>query len=171
MAFTDEQWSKIRRLFRGAFATSIHYAVATVNEDGSPHVTPVGSLVLRENGKGFFFEEYLGNTARNFRRDPRVCILAVHSSRWLFLKSLLLGRFVSMPAMRLTGIVGEKREATPEELALFRRRVGRYRFLQGYDLLWGRLKYVRDVSFDGALPIRTGAMTKGLWPATASGDA
>jgi hypothetical protein len=168
MAITETQWSIIRRLFRNAFATSLHYAIATVNEDGTPHVTPVGSLILRENGTGFFFEGYLGATARNFRHDPRVCVLAVHSSRWLFLKSLLLGRFVSMPAVRLTGVVGEKREATLEEMRLFRRRIGRYRFLKGYDMLWGGLKDVRDVTFDNARPVRAGAMTAGLWPAAES---
>lgn len=164
MKLSAEQWNLVRRLFRNAFASSFHYAVATVNADGSPHVTPIGSVILRQNGTGFFFEEYLSATARNLERDRRVCILAVHSSRWLFLKSLFLGRFVTLPAMRLAGTVGEKREATPEELASFRRRVGRYHFLKGYDLLWSRLRYVRDVSFDAALPIHTGAMTRGLWP-------
>lgn len=164
MAITDGQWSSIRRLFSQTFQTSFHFAVATVNPDGTPHVTPIGSMILRDNGKGFFFEEFLGATARNFLNDRRICVLAVHTSRWLLLKSLLLGRFTSLPAIRLTGTVGEKREATPEEMRLFHKRVGRYHFLKGYDLLWSRLQYVRDVTFDAALPVRAGAMTRGLWP-------
>ena len=164
MAITDEQWKIIRRLFSQTFQSSFHYAVATVNADGAPHVAPIGSLILRDNGRGFFFEEYLGATARNFQQDKRICVLAVHASRWLFFKSLLLGRFTSPPAIRLAGTVGEKREATPEELKLFRRRVGRYSVLKGYDLLWGRLRFVRDVTFDTALPVRAGVMTAGLWP-------
>jgi hypothetical protein len=164
MAISEEQWRVTRRLFSKTFLTSFHYAVATVNADGTPHVAPVGSLILRDNGRGFFFEEYLGATARNLQRDKCICVLAVHASRWLLLKSLLLGRFVSPPAIRLAGRVGDKREATPEELALFHRRVGRYHFLKGYDLLWSRLRYVRDVTFDTALPVRVGAMTSGLWP-------
>jgi uncharacterized protein len=164
MAITDQQWTIVRKLFAKTFLSSFHYAVATVGADGAPHVTPIGSLILRDNGKGFFFEEYLGATARNFQQDKRICVLAVHTSRWEFLKSLFLGRFTSPPAVRLTGTVGEKREATPEEMVLFRRRVGRFRFLKGHNLLWGRLRFVRDVTFDAVLPVRAGVMTAGLWP-------
>ena len=164
MAISDVQWEIVRRLFSKTFPTSFHYAVATVNADGAPHLAPIGSLILRENGKGFFFEEYLGATARNLQKDKRICVLAVHASRWLFFKSLLLGRFISPPAIRLAGTVGEKREATPEEMKLFRKRVGGYSFLRGYDLLWSRLRFVRDVTFDTALPVRVGVMTAGLWP-------
>jgi len=163
MAILERQWAAIKRLFSRAFETSFHYAVATVNADGSPHVTPIGSLILLESGRGFFFDEYLGATARNFEKDKRICVLAVHTSRWSFLRSLLLGRFSSPPAVRLTGMVGERREATPEEMKLFRGRVGRFRFLKGYDLLWGRLRFVRDVAFDAALPVRVGSMTAGVW--------
>lgn len=164
MAITDEQWEIVRKLFSRTFLTSFHYAVATVNADGAPHVTPIGSLILLDRGRGFFFEEYLGTTARNFQNDKRICVLAVHTSRWLLLKSLLLGRFTSPPAIRLAGTVGEKREATPEEMKLFRQRVGGYRLFKGYHLLWSRLRLVRDVTFDAALPVRMGAMTAGLWP-------
>lgn len=164
MAITDGQWGVIKRLFWRSFVTSFHYAVATTNSDGSPHVTPIGSLILRDKGKAFFFEEFLGATAHNFQNDKRICVLAVHTSRWMLLKSLFRGRFVSLPAVRLTGTVSEKREATAEEMNLFRKRVGRYQFLKGYDLLWGRLRYVRDVTFATALPVRAGAMTRDLWP-------
>jgi len=163
VAITNEQWEIIRKLFAKTFFTSFHYAVATVNADGTPHVAPIGSLILRENGRGFFFEEYLGATARNFQADKRICVLAVHTSRLMFMKSLFLGRFTAPPAIRLTGTVGEKREATPEEIGLFRRRVGQFRFLKGYGLLWGRLRFVREVTFDAALPVNAGVMTAGLW--------
>jgi hypothetical protein len=164
MAITEEQWGIIRRLFSRTFWTSFHYAVATVGSDGAPHVAPIGSLILRDHGKGFFFEEFLGTTARNLQNDKRICVLAVHASRWMLLKSLVLGRFTSLPAVRLIGVVGEKREATAEEMRLFHRRVGRFHFLKGYDRLWSRLRYVRDVTFDAALPVHAGVMTHGLWP-------
>ena len=164
MPITAGQWGVVRRLFSRSFRTSFHFAVATVSPDGAPHVTPIGSVILRGDGTGFFFDEYLGATARNLQNDGRVCILAVHSSRWMMLKSLFLGRFTSLPSVRLTGVAGEKREATPEELKLLYRRVGKFHFLKGYDLLWSRLRYVRDVTFDAALPVRTGVMTRDLWP-------
>jgi hypothetical protein len=69
-----------------------------------------------------------------------------------------------MPAVRLTGTISERREATEEEMKLFRKRFGRYRIFRGYNLLWGRLKFVREVTFDKALPVNIGVMSQGLWP-------
>jgi hypothetical protein len=57
--------------------------------------------------------------------------------------------------------LGERRELRPRT-RLFRR-FRRYRFLKGYDLLWGNLRYVRDITFDAALPVTIGAMSNGLW--------
>jgi hypothetical protein len=34
---------------------------------------------------------------------------------------------------------------------------------KGHDLLWSRLKYVRDVTFDSFEPVHAGLMTRGLW--------
>jgi predicted pyridoxine 5'-phosphate oxidase superfamily flavin-nucleotide-binding protein len=164
MALTNEQWRLARQVFSDAFRSSFSYAIATVNEDGSPHVAPVASLMLRDDRTGFFFDGYLGTSARNLRRNDRVCILATDNNKWLLLKSMLLGRFVGLPAVRLMGTVGERREASAEEHRLFQKRFRRYRFLKGYDLLWGDLKYVRDITFDAALPVSIGAMSKGLWP-------
>ncbi len=164
MPFTDEQWSIARGVFSRSFPSSLHYAVATVNPDGSPHVTPIGSVILLDNGNGLFFDAYLGATGRNLQKDNRVCVLAVHSSRLMFLKALVSGRFSAPPAIRLAGVVGDKRPATADEAELFHRRVQRYRALKGHDLLWGNLRFVREVSFETAYPVRAGAMTAGLWP-------
>jgi hypothetical protein len=164
MALSDEQWKIVQRVFTSASHSSFSYAIATVNEDGSPHVAPIASLVLRDDRTGFFFDGYLGASARNLRYNGRVCILATDNNKLLLLKSMLLGRFVGLPAIRLTGTVGERREASREEHGLFQNRFGRYRLFKGYDLLWGNLKYVRDVTFDAALPVSIGAMSEGLWP-------
>jgi hypothetical protein len=169
VSFTAEQWDIARGVFSRSLPTSLHYAVATVNPDGSPHVTPIGSLILFDDGRGLFLDGYLGTTDRNLRRDNRICVLAVHSSRLMFLKALIAGRFSAPPGIRLTGVVGDKRPATPEEVGLFLRRVRRYRALKGHDLLWGGLRFVREVTFDVAHPVRAGAMTTGLWPNAGSG--
>ena len=47
-----ENWADIKKLFGQAFRSSFHYALATVNEDGEPHVTPIGSLILCDPGHG-----------------------------------------------------------------------------------------------------------------------
>lgn len=164
MSFTDEQWRIAREVFARSCRTSMHYAVATVNPDGSPHVTPIGSLVLLENGTGLFFDGYLGATARNLSKDDRVCVLAVHTSRLGWLKALIAGRFDAPPALRLAGVAGDKRPATPAEAELFLRRVRPLRWFKGHDMLWSKLHFVREVTFDTAYPVRAGGMTAGLWP-------
>ena len=52
-----KHWETIRAVFEEGFKSCSHFAVATVNEDGSPHVTPIGALILREDQTGFYFEE------------------------------------------------------------------------------------------------------------------
>ena len=164
MSFTDEQWNIVRRVFSRSLRTSLQYAVATVNPDGSPHVTPIGSLVLLDNGTGLFFDEFLGASSRNLSKDDRICVLAVDASRLVWLKAFVSGRFDAPPAIRLTGVVGAKRLATPEETERFLRHVRPFRRLKGYDMLWAKLRFVREVTFDTAHPVRVGALTTGLWP-------
>ena len=110
----NHHWNKIRKLFIIAFRSSFHYSIATVNENGSPHVTPIGSLFLRRNNTGFFFDDFLGNTSRNFERNQRVCILALNSGKFFWIKSLFLGKFKTPVAVRLNGTVGEQRKATEQ---------------------------------------------------------
>jgi hypothetical protein len=63
----------------------------------------------------------------------------------------------------LLGYAGERRKATAAEQARWQQLVAPTRFLKGYDLLWRRTDYVRELLFDGYAPVRLGAMTKGLW--------
>ena len=156
-------WNKIRKVFEDSFKSSFHYSIATVNEDGSPHVTPIGSLFLGDDQKGFYFEEYVSALAKNLRHNKRVCVLAVNSSKFSLLKTLLLGKMTTPPGVRLMGTVSEKREATPEEFALFKKRFGKYRMFKGYDKLWGKLRHVREIHFDAFEPVRIGTMTRDLW--------
>jgi predicted pyridoxine 5'-phosphate oxidase superfamily flavin-nucleotide-binding protein len=44
-----KHWETIRTIFEEAYKSCSHFAIATVNEDGSPHVTPIGALILRDN--------------------------------------------------------------------------------------------------------------------------
>jgi hypothetical protein len=162
MEISDKQWTRIRQIFHDAFKSSFHFAIATVNRDGSPHVSPIGSLMLLDDRKGFYFEEYAKNLSRNLDQNNRVCVMAVNSSVWTMLRSFFLGRFVSPPGMRLTGTAGVRREATPRELELFQNRVKKFRMFKGHQKLWGRLKYVRELHFDSCEPIRIGALTRGL---------
>jgi len=68
-----KHWTTIREIFEEAYKSCLHFAVASVNEDGSPHVTPIGALFLRENRTGFYFEEYPSKMPENLKRYTRVC--------------------------------------------------------------------------------------------------
>ncbi len=162
----DEQWHTAWALVKRSFRSSLHYAFASVNADGTPHVTPIGSLLLKEDAPdGLYFELFTRQLPHNLEQQPQVCILAVNSSKWFWLRALVLGRFPSPPAVRLRGTVGERRQATQAEIALFRKRVGWSRWLKGHQLLWGNLHFVRvrEIHFDSIEPVRLGAMTRGLW--------
>ena len=158
-----KHWAAIREIFEEAYKSCLHFAVASVNEDGSPHVTPIGALFLRENQTGFYFEEYPSKMPENLKRNPRVCILAVNADKPFWAKSLMEGKFATPPAVRLMGTVGEVREATDEEVAAWKEQVALAKGTEGYHLMWDHFGHVRDIHFDSFEPVYLGEMTKGLW--------
>ncbi|NNJ97871.1 MAG: pyridoxamine 5'-phosphate oxidase family protein [Gammaproteobacteria bacterium] len=158
-----ENWSEIKALFQQAFNSSFHYAIASVNENGEPHVTPIGSLILGKPGLGYYFEEFPQHLPQNLCSNNHVCILAVNSGRWFWLKSLLAGKFTSPPAVRLYGVVGDLRVATDQEMKHWQRRIRRVRFSKGHALIWRGMRRVREIEFNRIEPVHIGAMTRGLW--------
>jgi len=158
-----KHWRTIQTVFQESLPSSMHYAIATVNEDGSPHVTPIGALFLRENKTGFYFDEFPVNMSRNLERSPRVCILAGNSHPTFWQKSLLAGKFETPPAVRLMGSVGKKREGTEEEIAMWQNHVKLARGTKGHDLMWKNMRMVRDIHFDSFEPVLLGEMTQDLW--------
>ena len=161
----ENQWALIRRLFDDAIASSLHYSIATVNPDGTPHITPIGSLILTKENKGFYFEVFSHQLPRNLQSNQRICVLAVNSSPLFWLASLFLGKFTAPPAVRLTGYAGERRKATDHEKRLMCKRIGRFKALKGYKVLWGKLDHVRDLHFEAVEPILLGKMTEAVWEA------
>jgi len=95
--------------------------------------------------------------------ELKVCVLAVNSGLWFWLKTLLQGQFSAPPALRLHGTVSIPRKGTPEELALWARRVRRVRRTKGYALMWASMTTVRDIHFSKAEEVHIGAMTRGAW--------
>jgi hypothetical protein len=155
----NNDWPAIKRLFRKSFSSSFHFAVSTVTENGEPHVTPIGSLILGAPGHGFYFEEFPNRLPSNLERNPHLCVLAVNSSRWFWLRSLVKGRFEHMPAVRLRGKAGDTRAATEKEIALWQKRVKPVRFTKGHELMWRSMRTVRDIEFTSIEPIHIGRMT------------
>ena len=159
----DRHWKTIQAIFRDSQKSSKHFAVATVNQDGTPHVTPIGALFLRDDNTGFYFDEFPVNMSKNIKRNQRVCILAVNSGILFWLKSLFTGKFSSPPSVRLMGSVGEKREGTDEEIAMWQDHVKAAQRTKGYGLLWKNMRMVRDIHFDSFEPVQAGEMTRELW--------
>ncbi len=158
-----KHWSTIQSIFEEAFRSCMHFAVATVGEDGSPHITPIGALLLRDNQTGFYFEENPIKLPHNLKTNPRVCVMAVNADKLFWGKALMEGEFPAPPAVRLSGITGQPRKATPEEIALWQAKIAPLKGLKGYQLLWSHFSTVRDISFDSFEPVETGEMTRGLW--------
>lgn len=160
---SDEEWSKVRAVCRAGFLSSFHYAVATVDAQGRPHVSPIGSVKLNRDRTGFFFEIFAQRTSRNLDTNPALTILAVNSGRVFWLRSLWKGQFLQPPGTRLLATAGPSREAKPEEIQWWRKVVRPARFLKGHDLLWGddllAHTRVRDFTVHEAQPLRLGAMT------------
>ena len=159
MDITDN-WPLVKRLLGESFRSSLHCAIASVNEKGEPHVTPIGSLILDRPGHGFYFEQFTRQMPNNFRHNQEVCVLAVNSGFWYWLKSLLAGRFRTPPGMRLVGRVGEVRAATDQEIASWQRRVGSVRFTRGHAILWRNMKRVREIHFHRIETLELGVMTQ-----------
>jgi hypothetical protein len=156
-------WPQIRNIFSKSFFSSFHFAIATINADGTPHVSPIGSLILdRQQQKGFYFEIFTSHLQKNLEANPNVCVLATNSGGFFWLRSLAIGRFRVPPAVRLRGFAGARRLATNEEISRWRRRIGFLRFLPGYRLLWGNLQYVREIEFCDFEPVKMGRMTARL---------
>jgi len=155
----DTDWYLIKRLFKESFASSFHYAVATVAEDGEPHVTPIGSLILGSPGRGVYFEEFPSRLPGNLSNNPKLCVLAVNSSKWFWLTSLIRGRFQNIPAVRLHGEAGEVRAATDEEIALWQKRVRMVQATKGHAKIWQKMRTVREVRFTRIEPVHIGEMT------------
>src|SRR5512138_1921882 len=107
MEITSSDWQTIRGVFRDGFAAGFHFAVASVGEDGFPHVTPIGSVVLGEPGRAIYTESYANGLGRRLERDPRVCVMALNSSRWEWLKTLWRGEATRPFGVRLYGTAGE----------------------------------------------------------------
>jgi hypothetical protein len=148
-------WPQVRKVFAGP-ATKV---IASVNADGSPHVTPIGTLTLRHDCTGYYLERFPTKLPKNIERDHRICVYACQSGMLTWLRHLMRGRFDRPVAIRLIGRAGARRPSTEKERARFLRQVRIFRWTRGHDLLWGNLKYARDLVFDDYVPIEAGQMT------------
>ncbi len=163
-------WKQVKSLFKKSFKSSFHFSIATVTDNGEPHVTPIGSLILGEPGHGIYFEKFPQHLPRNLASNKKICVLAVNSSKWFWFKSLLAGRFTSPPAVRLHGVVGALREASDTEITLWQKRVKLVSFSKGHAMIWRGMTMVRDIEFTRIEPVQIGEMTRHAWSAQSGAE-
>ena len=154
-----DQWEQIRTDFNNIYRKAFYCSLATADDKGTPHISPIGSLFLRTDQTGYYFEQYPKRLPANLKVNNRVCFMVVNTSKGFFLKGLFKGKFETRPGIRLTGTAGERRQATEAEIESFQKAVRPYRWLKGHAMIWKNLKHVRDVYFDACEPIRFGNMT------------
>lgn len=159
----QRHWQTIRKIVNQALKSNRFCSVATVGPDGSPHVAPIGSLVMGEAGTAVYFEQFVKSTRTNLDRDERICVLAVAGGFGYWLKALFKGRFDEPSGVRLIGHAGARRMATDQEMKQWLARIRPFRGLRGYNLLWKDMRYVREVTFETFEPLRLGVMGRGVW--------
>ncbi len=59
-------------------------SLATLNEDGSPWISPVATLFLSDDMQGIYFEQYPRHMSRNLKRGQRICVLIVNTNPMLW---------------------------------------------------------------------------------------
>lgn len=58
------------------------------------------------------------------------------------------------------GSVGKKREATEQEINSFKKPLKRLKLFKGYELIWGFMKYGREIHFDAFEPVKCRTVTE-----------
>ncbi len=162
MVRVEEDWQEIKKMFKQAFRSSMHFSIASIDENGLPHISPIGSLVLGKQGQAIYFEEFTRKLPKNIKSRQDICVMAVNSSKWFWLKSLFQGRFQQEPALRLKGKAGIRRRATDKEMELWQKRVKLLAFTKGHGILWKRMGYVRELTFTSCEAVNAGDMTRDL---------
>jgi uncharacterized protein len=155
-------WSDISKHVNISFRTNFHVTIASVDKENKPTATPIGSLFLNKDQTGFYFEKYPSKLSEHAKHNKHICVLAVNSGKWFWLKSLFKGKFDSFPAIKLYGELGERRKATEIEIKRLNHRMKATKGLKGNTYLWSNMPYVRDINFTTAEKINLGNMTEHL---------
>ena len=141
MKITDEIYNK---KIKPLFAQSVYCSVATVTEEGLPHVSPIGSIVLLNKNKGQFFEKFTKNIPKNTMQNSYATIMCVNDGKWFWLKSLIKGQFKNPPAIRLFVKMGALREATEKQGQIFKNKVKLFKKTKGYQMMWQDMSLIRE---------------------------
>jgi len=156
----QENWSSIKEDYRRSYKSNFHVTMGTLDTAGRINLAPIGSLILKKDMRGFYFDIFATQLSKNLDANPEITVQFVNSSSWFWLKSLAAGKFATAPATRLFGIAGPRRKATELEISRWEKRIAAAKFLKGYSLLWKNCKYVRDIHFHDFQRVNLGKMTR-----------
>jgi hypothetical protein len=159
----ESHWDEIKKTFNACIASSKHCAIATVDEHGNPHITPIGFIFLKDDHTAYYFEEYTKAIPKNIHTNNKVCLMVVNSSFIYWFKSLLKGKFISPPGLRLYGETGDLRKASAEEIQEYKKKINSARSLKGSNLIWQGLETVREIKLTSFKPIQYPKMMSHLW--------
>lgn len=157
-----KNWKIIREHFNKSFNSNFRVSIASVDSNNIPTVTPIGSLFLNKNQKGFYFEKFPSKLPLHFKSNKNICILTVNNNTGFWLKALFKNKFSKHPSIKLYGILGDRRKATEIEISRLNKRMRITKWLKGNSYLWGNMEYVRDITFTKAEKINLGQMTVDL---------
>lgn len=157
-----KHWKEIKTHLRICIKKNMHVAIASVDKNQVPTITPIGSLFLNDDQTGFYFEKFATKLKSNSKNNRSICILAVNTGKWFWIRSLFKGKFSAYPAIKLYGELGEKRDANPKEYRAFQRRVRSTQRLKGHQYLWKEMPQIREIRFTKVEKINLGTMTKHL---------
>ncbi len=155
-------WNNIRLHFNKSFRSNFYVSIASVDANNNPTVTPIGSLFLNNDQSGFYFEKYPSKLPIHAEANNNICILAVNSSTWFWVKSLFNGKFRNYPGIKLYGELGNRRKPTEIETSRLNRRMKATKGFKGNTYLWGDMGFVREITFSKAEKINLGEMTEQL---------
>lgn len=159
MKITEEKWKEIVNYYGDYKQTSM---IGSINSAGQPNVTPIGSLLLKDDLSGYYFDLFTKELSDNLDQNNNVCVLYVNTGILFWFKSLCTNDYSKPPGIKLIGSAGNRRKASAEEIEYFRTKTKALKMLKGYHTIFGNLSYVRDIKFTDYFMLNTGKMAFSL---------
>ncbi|MGE5423355.1 MAG: pyridoxamine 5'-phosphate oxidase family protein [Ignavibacteriales bacterium] len=98
MKITEDKWEEIIKYYGKWKQISM---IGSVNNSGQPNVTPIGSLQLKDDCSGYYFDLFTKGLSDNLEQNDRVCVLFVETGTLFWFKSLCTNK-ISKPRRNKT---------------------------------------------------------------------